>query len=86
MIRILDIIAAEEAVEAAEGAYGKLNNDVNEWSAFESMDKQGKRTLNVSPLHFERRDAACAGIATAQQRLLAAKRAFFEGVVDRAEI
>ncbi len=86
MIKIRDLIAAEEAVEAAETAYRKLNNDVNEWSAFESMDKQGKRTLNVSPVHFERRDAARAGIETAHQQLLAAKRAFFEGVVDRAEI
>ncbi len=86
MIKIRDLIVAEEAVEAAETAYRTLNDDVSAWSAFESMDKQGKRTLNVSPLHFERRDAARAGIATAQQQLLAAKRAFLEGVVDRAEI
>ncbi len=86
MIKLRDIIVAEEAVEAAELAFRTLNDDVNAWSAFESMDKQGKRTLNVSPVHFERRDAARAGIATAQLRLLAAKRAFLEGVVDRAEI
>ncbi len=86
MIRILDLIAAEEAVEAAEVAFKKLNDDVDEWSAFESMDKQGRRTLNVSPVHYERRDAARAGIATAQQQLLAAKRAFLEGVVDHAAI
>ncbi len=86
MIRILDLVAAEESIEAAEAAYKKLNDDIDEWSAFESMDKQGKRTLNVSPIHFERRDAARAGIATAQQQLLAAKRAFLEGVVDHAAI
>ncbi len=86
MIKIRDLIAAEEAVEAAEVAYRKLNDDMDEWSAYESMDRRGKRTLNVSPVHFERRDAARAGIATAQQQLLAAKRAFLEGVVDRAEV
>ncbi len=86
MVKLRDLIAAEEAVEAAEAAYRTLNDDVSAWSAFESMDKQGKRTLNVSPLHFERRDAARARIATAHQQLLAAKRGFLEGVVDRAEI
>ncbi len=84
--KLRDIIAAEEALESAEAEFRTLNDDPRQWSAFESMDKRGKRTLNVSPVHFERREAACAGIATAQQQLLAAKRAFFEGVVDRAEI
>ncbi len=84
MLKLRDIIAAEEAVEAAEAAYRKLNDDVNQWSAYESMDKRGKRTLNFTEVHFARRDAAQRGIATAEQRLLAAKRAFLEGVVDRA--
>ncbi len=86
MIRVLDIIAAEEAVEAAETAYRRLNDDIDEWSAFESVDKQGKRSLNVSPVHFERRDAALAGITAAEQQLLATKQLFFAGVVDHAEI
>ncbi len=84
MIRILDLVALEKALEAAEVAFKNLNDDVDEWSAFESMDKQGKRSLNVSALHYERRDAALAGITAAEQQLLATKQLFFAGVVDHA--
>jgi hypothetical protein len=45
---IRDVIAAEEALEAAEAEFRRFNTDFNDWSAYESMDKRGKRTLNVT--------------------------------------
>jgi hypothetical protein len=45
---ICDVIAAEEALEAAEAEFRRCNTDINDWSAYESMDKRGKRTLNVT--------------------------------------
>jgi hypothetical protein len=54
------------------------------WSAYESVDKSEKRSLNVTAAHFERRDAARYWVVVAQQQLLAVKRAFLEGVLDRA--
>ncbi len=86
MIKIRDLIAAEEAVEAAEEDFRKLNNDPSQWAAFESMDKRGKRTLNVMPGHFERREHAIGRVQAAQQQLLATKRAFLEGLLDHAEM
>lgn len=84
MIKIRDLIAAEEALEAAEEEFRKLNNDPREWSAFESMDERGKRTLNVMPGHFERREYAIGRVRAAEQELLATKRAFLAGVIDHA--
>jgi hypothetical protein len=40
VIKIRDLIAAEEALEAAEAESRKLSHDASTWSAFESMDKQ----------------------------------------------
>jgi hypothetical protein len=82
VIKLRDVIAAEEAVETAEAEYRKLNNDPREWAAFESVDRFGKRSLNVLPGQFERLDAARNRITAAEQQLLAVKRAFMAGVVD----
>ena len=84
--KLRDIIASEEALESAEAEYRRINDNPAEWSAYETLDKRGLKVLNVQPGHFERRDAALAGIATAQQQLLATKRAFLTGVIDHAEI
>ncbi len=85
MTKVRDLIAAEEAIEEAEREYRRLSTDQTEWSAFESVDRFGKRSLNLMPAHFERLDAARARITAAEQQLRATKRAFFEGVLDRAE-
>jgi len=84
--KLRDVIAAEELLEAAEADYRRLNDNPSEWSAWESLDKRGKRTLNVLPGHFERRQAAIGRVRAAQQQLLAAKRGFMAGVVDHAAI
>ncbi len=86
MIKIRDLIAAEEALEAAEADYRRLNDNPSEWSAWESVDKQGRRALNVHAGHFERREHAISRVQAAQQQLLAAKRGFMAGVVDHAAI
>lgn len=86
MTKIRDLIAAEEAVEEAEREFRRLNDDPQEWSAFESVDRFGKRSLNILPGHFERREAAQHRITAAQQQLRATKRAYLEGVfVDAAD-
>ena len=82
MIKIRDVIAAEEVLEAAEAEFRRLNDDPSQWAAFESMDKQGRRTLNVHATHFERREAALAHVQAAHQQLLATKRDFISGVID----
>jgi hypothetical protein len=79
-VKIRDLIAAEEALEAAEEEFRQLNNDHRQWSAYESMDRRGKRVLNVLPAQFERRENAMQRINVARQQLLATKRAFLEGV------
>ncbi len=82
-VKIRDLIAAEEALERAEQDFLRLNNP-DEWSAWESVDKRGKRSLNVLPAHFERREAAMGRVEAARQQLLATKRAFLEGVMTNA--
>ena len=86
MIKIRDLIAAEEALEAAEAESRKLSHDTTTWSAFESMDKRGKRTLNILPAQFARQEDAANRVKAAQQQLLATKRAFLEGVLPDAEV
>jgi hypothetical protein len=80
-VKIRDVIAAEEALEQAEREFRELNDNPSQWSAFESMDKRGKRTLNVTAAHFERRDAALNRINAARSQLLEAKRGFLAGVI-----
>ena len=84
MIKIRDLIAAEEALEAAEAEYRKIHNDPRVWSAFESMDKRGKRSLNVMPAQFARQEDAANKVKAAHQQLLACKRAFLLGVLPDA--
>ena len=62
MVKIRDLIAAEEELEAAEAEFRRYNDDAQQWSAFESLDKHGKRHLNLMPGHFERRDALLQAI------------------------
>ena len=86
MVKIRDLIAAEEALEAAEDEFRTLNNDYRQWSAYESLDKRGKRVLNVMPAQFERQENAQQNIRAARLQLIATKRAFLEGVIDDAEL
>ena len=85
-MKIRDLIAAEEALEAAEDDFRTLNNDYRQWSAYESLDKRGKRVLNVMPAQFERRGDAMRRIEVARLQLIAAKRSFLEGVIDDATL
>ena len=57
VVKIRDLIAAEEALEAAEGEFRKFNDDPSQWMAFESLDKRGRKHLNIHPGHFEHREA-----------------------------
>lgn len=86
MVKVRELIAAEEALEAAEAEYRRVT-DVDDWSAYESMDKRGKRTLNIMSAQFERQEFARQNITAARLQLIAVKRAFLEGViVDHAEL
>lgn len=85
-VKIRDVIAAEEALEAAEAEYRRFNTDIDNWSAYESMDKRGKRTLNVTEAHFQRRDSRLLEIEVARRNLLAVKRAFIEEVLPGATL
>ncbi len=85
MVKLRDLVSAEEAIEEAEREYRRLSTDQSEWSAFETVAPSGKRSLNILPAQFERLDAARARITAAEQQLRATKRSFFAGVLDRAE-
>lgn len=76
LVKIRDLIAAEEAVEAAEKESHELRHNPNMWSAFESMDKQGRRHLNISAAQFERQDFADAKVCEAHQALMALRQQF----------
>ena len=65
-VKVRDLIAAEETLEAAEAELRRLTTDIDNWSAYESLDKRGKRVLNVMPAQFERQ-------ANAQQNITAAR-------------
>jgi hypothetical protein len=75
-VKIRDLIAAEEALEAAEREARELRQNPALWSAFESMDRQGRRSLNVSAAQFERQDFADAQVRARMQELLALRQQF----------
>lgn len=76
MIKIRDLIAAEEAFEAASREFRKLNDNPAEWSAYESLTRDGKKELNILPGHLERLASVRAAAAAAEVQLLALRRAF----------
>ena len=78
MVKWRDLIAAEERLEAAEAEYRKYNGDPEQWAAFESVDPQGRRSLNVSKFHFEKRDALLAQIEHERRAVLAMRKRFVE--------
>ena len=80
MVRLRDLIAAEERLDAAEAEYREYNNDPSKWAAFESVDKQGRRSLNVSEHDFERRDSLRGRVDYERRALLSLRRAFVEEV------
>jgi hypothetical protein len=75
-VKIRDLIAAEEALESAEQEARSLRQDPDQWSAFEIMDRRGKRSLVVSEAQFQRQDFADAKVREAQQTLLALRQQF----------
>jgi hypothetical protein len=79
IVKVRDLIAAEEALEAAERDYQQFNGDPHQWSAFESLDRQGKRHLNIQPGHYERREMLLEKITARQNELRALRAAFVKG-------
>ncbi len=80
MIKVRDLIAAEEALEAAEAEFRDYNTDSRQWSAFESLDKRGKKHLNIQPGHFEHQDFLVQKIEARRNELRALRAQFLEGV------
>lgn len=80
--KVQDVISAEQQLEGAEAELARYSNDPSQWSASESMDPQGRRALNITPLHYERVDALKARVEAARRQLVATKRAFLDGVLD----
>ena len=78
MVRLKDLIDAEQRFEAAEAEFRRVNNDPSEWAAFESVDRQGRRSLNVSEHHFERLDTLRAQVEHERRAVLALRRRFIE--------
>ncbi|WP_406266050.1 hypothetical protein OH799_19495 [Nocardia sp. NBC_00881] len=78
MIRIQDLLDAEKRVEQAEAEYLASKRPEN-WSAHESIDKQGRRTLHIDELTFERREQAKARLDTARRDAIALRHAYFQG-------
>jgi hypothetical protein len=80
--KIRDIIAAEQQLEGAEVELARFTSDPSQWSAFETVDRLGKRSLHITELHFERQDALKGRVEVARQQLIATKRAFLADVID----
>lgn len=76
MIKIKDLIAAEEAYEAAEKESRALRQDPDQWSAFEIMDRQGKRSLVVGEAQFQRQAHLDAQVQARMQELVALRQRF----------
>lgn len=55
--RLRDVMAAEQRLDEAEKALRTFETEPDEWSGHQSIDKLGKRTLHLSPFHFDKRDA-----------------------------
>ncbi|MEU7628671.1 hypothetical protein AB0C34_01615 [Nocardia sp. NPDC049220] len=82
MIKIKDLIESEERVDAAEREYRELMKPEN-WSAHESLDKEGRRHLHVNELTFQRQDQALKRLEAARSDSIALRRAFIEGGVKQ---
>jgi hypothetical protein len=77
--RIRDIIAAEEALDEALAEQERQIKDASQWAAFESVDPQGRKQLNMNRVHFDLQELAASKVEAAAQRLTWVKRSFFEG-------
>jgi hypothetical protein len=77
--RIADIIAAEQALDEALAEQKRQIEDASRWSAFESVDPQGRKQFNVTRVHLDMQELAASKVAAAAQRLTWVKRSFFEG-------
>ncbi|MFI6366039.1 hypothetical protein ACIBG0_25160 [Nocardia sp. NPDC050630] len=78
-IRVSDLIAAEERFDAAEKEL-REHSASEESSTFESIDKQGRKSLNVSGIYFERHEQLLHRVEKAYYDLAAIRRRFVEGV------
>lgn len=52
----------------------------NQWSAYESIDSQRRKHLNILPAQFERQAALQARVAEQRAALVALRQSFMEGV------
>lgn len=76
MIRLADLQAAEEAVDAAMAELRNYSQDPKQWSAHERLGDNDLRTLVVHPGHFERLEYLQRAVEVATNQLRAAQAAF----------
>ncbi len=76
LVKIRDLIAAEEALEKAEQESRGLRQNPDQWSAFESMDRQGRRHLNISEAQFQRQADLDAQVELRRRALIALRQQF----------
>ncbi len=80
MIMLRDLIAAEERLEAAEREYRRYTENPAEWVAtYESVDKAGKRSLNIGQGHLDRHARLLGDVEGERRALLALRQRFIEG-------
>lgn len=80
MILLKDSIAAEEPFLAAEHEFRSFNNSPDQRSAFETVDRQGRKHLNILPAQYDRQEALEAKVVEQRAALLALRKAYIEGV------
>jgi hypothetical protein len=76
IVKVRDLIAAEEALEAAEKESRALRQNPEEWSAFESLDREGRRHLHVSAAQFQRQDFLDVQVQARMRELFALRQQF----------
>ena len=79
VILMKDLIAAEEAYLAAEREKRSFNNNPDAWSAYESVDREGRKHLNILPAQYGRQAALEAKVVEQRTALVALRQAFMEG-------
>jgi hypothetical protein len=77
-VKIRDLMAAEQRLDEAEAEVRKAQNP-DEWSAHESVDKLGKRTIHLAEGHFEKLDYLRKRVEVAENELRQLQRAFARG-------
>jgi hypothetical protein len=76
LIRMSDVVAAERLLDEAVARRDALRQPENWAGARESVDREGRRTLELEAAHFEIREAADLQVQRARQRVIATRRAW----------